>query len=65
LGRRGGKLWACFPPQLPVDGFVGGFRFKGGVMSSEKNSTLKYAIVLNSFLGNQVEGGKQGKRFIH
>jgi hypothetical protein len=34
-------------------------------MPSEKNSTLKYAIVPNSFVGNQVEGGKQGKRFIH
>jgi hypothetical protein len=34
-------------------------------MSSEKNSTIKYAIVLNSFVGNKVEGGKQGKTFIH
>lgn len=50
LARRGGKLWAYFPPQLPVDECVGGFRFKGGVMSSEKNSTLKYAIVLNILL---------------
>jgi hypothetical protein len=41
------------------------FRFKGGVMSSKKNSTSKYAIVLNSFVGNRVEGGKQGKRFVH